>query len=155
MSQAGYDRYWIGSDTGHCQIYEEHTCAYAVEAAEVEKSLFLGGTNLKKLPADLVDMNYLGKVKAPYNCHKDRPVGKVKAAASMLDKQIVDEVKALGSGFRSQMAYRGMSGEGLLGNSSVDTAMEPENMTDAQVAHKEKGPEKEAHAEAVRKVTKP
>lgn len=99
MSHAGYDRHSIGSDTVHCQLYEEHTCACAVEVAEVERSLFLGGSNLKAFPAGLADMNYLEKAKALYNCRKDRLVGKVKVAASMLDKQIVGEVKGLESGF--------------------------------------------------------
>lgn len=44
-------------------------------------------------------MNYLGMVKAPYNYHKGRLVGRVKVAASMLGKQIVGGVKGLESGF--------------------------------------------------------
>ena len=99
MSHVGYDSYSIDSDTARCQLYEEHMCACEAEAAVAETSLFLGGSNLMIFPADS-DMNYLGKVKVLYNCHKDQPVGKVKVAASMLDKQIAGEVKGLESGFR-------------------------------------------------------
>lgn len=53
------------------------------------------------------------------------------------------------------MAHRGMSGEGLLGNSSVDMVMELENRTDAQVAHKEMGPENETHAPVAHRVMGP
>ena len=53
------------------------------------------------------------------------------------------------------MAHRGMSGEGLLGNSSVGMVMELENRTDAQVAHKEMGPENETHAPVAHRVMGP
>lgn len=96
---------------------------------------------MKAFPADLPDMNYQGKVKELYNCRKDQLVGKVRAAASMLDKRIVGEAKDLESCFHIHLAHMETSGEGLHGNSSVDMAMEPGNMTDAQVAHKETEPE--------------
>lgn len=99
MSHAGYDRHSIDSDTSGCQCCGEHMCVCEAEAAEAEKSLFLGGSNWMAFPADLADMNYLGKVKALYNCRTDQLVGKVKVAASMLDMQIAGEVKGLESGF--------------------------------------------------------
>lgn len=53
------------------------------------------------------------------------------------------------------MAHKGMSDEGLLGNSSVDMVMGLENRTDAQVAHKEMGPENETHAPVAHRVMEP
>lgn len=45
------------------------------------------------------------------------------------------------------MAHRGMFGAGVLGNSLVGMAMEPESRTGAQVARKEMGPGSEAPAQ--------
>lgn len=94
-------------------------------------------------------------MKGLYNCRKGQLVGKVKVVASMLDKQIVGEEKVPESCSHIQPPHMETCGEVLLGNSLVEMAMEPGNMTDAQVAHKEMEPVNETHAQVVRRVMGP